>query len=253
MAAPAINVLMYHSISDAPGPTSIPPAVFRGQMDTLAACGYGAVPLSDLADWLGGARELPPRSAVITFDDGFADFAEHAAPVLRARGWTATVFLPTGKMGGSEDWKGANAAPPRALMSWDQVRKVAGDGMEFGGHSVTHPDLTGLGPEDLEREIRQSREEIGRQVGRLPAGFAPPYGASNPAVRREIRKWYDVSVGTRLERAGRHSDRYDVPRIEMHYFRDLARWRDYLEGRAEWYFRLRRSLRAVRTFGVRLR
>ena len=247
-----INVLMYHSISDAPGPTSIPPAVFRGQMDMLAACGYRAVPLSDLGEWIAGGPGLPPRSVVITFDDGFTDFAEHAAPVLKARGWTATVFLPTGKLGGPEDWKGANT-PPRALMSWDQVRRLAADGVEFGGHSVTHPDLTGLGPADLEREVRQARDDIGRQVGRLPAGFAPPYGASNPAVREEIRKWYATSVGTRLARAGPHGDRYDLPRIEMHYFRDLTRWRAYLEGRAEWYFALRRSLRAVRRFAVRLR
>lgn len=246
MGAAPINILMYHSISDRSGPTSIPPAVFRTQMDLLAECGFRPVPLSELADWLAGGAPLPPRPVVITFDDGFADFAEHAAPVLVALGWAATVFLPTGRMGGPENWKGADTDPPRPLMSWDQVRRLADQGIEFGGHSVTHPDLTALSPADLEREVRQSGEDIGRRIGKVPTAFAPPYGASNAAVRGEIRKWYGVAVGTRLARVSRGCDRYDLPRIEMHYFRDPARWRSYLEGRGEWYFALRRSLRAAR-------
>ena len=202
-------------------------------MDVLAECRYRPISLGDLATWLAGGTELPDRPVVITFDDGFADFAAQAAPVLLARGWSATVFLPTGRMGGPEDWAGANTDPPRPLMNWEQVKTLAGEGFEFGGHSVTHPNLTDLSPADLEREVRQSREEIRERLGRQPASFAPPYGASNPLVRREIAKWYGISVGTRLQRAAPDSDRYDVPRIEMHYFRNLRRWRAYLEGRAE--------------------
>ena len=243
---PRISVLTYHSISADPGPTSIPPTVFRGHLEVLAECGYRPIPLGDLASWLRGGAEPPAGSVVITFDDGFTDFAEHAAPLLAARGWSATVFLPTGKMGGREDWAGANTAPARSLMSWEQVKELAGRGIEFGGHSVTHPNLTALPPDQLEREVRQCRDEITDRLGREPISFAPPYGASSARVREEIAKWYRISVGTRLERAGRDSDRYDVPRIEMHYFRNLGRWRAYLEGRAEWYFGLRRTLRAVR-------
>lgn len=249
---PRINVLTYHSISAAPGPTSIPPSVFRGHLDALADCGYRVVPLPALAAWLTGGPELPLRSVVITFDDGFADFAEQAAPELLAREWSATVFLPTGKMGGHEDWAGANTDPARALMSWEQVGRLAGQGIEFGGHSVSHPNLTALPAEALAREVMQCREEIRDRLGREPTSFAPPYGASNARVREAIATSYGISVGTRLERAGRDSDRYDVPRIEMHYFRNLPRWRAYLEGRAEWYFEARRALRAVRNLTASL-
>ncbi|MHA1569428.1 MAG: polysaccharide deacetylase family protein, partial [Alphaproteobacteria bacterium] len=183
MADTGINILMYHSISDAPGPTSIPPETFRGQMRALAECGYQTISLSAFADWHAGRSELPPRPVVITFDDGFADFADTAFPELRARGWTATVFLPTGKMGGDEDWEGADRNPPRRLMNWRQVGELAGQGIDFGGHSVTHADLTRLAPDRLESEIRSPMEQIERRIGHAPVSFAPPYGRSNRLVR----------------------------------------------------------------------
>ena len=242
----SVNVLMYHSISDEPGPTSIAPQIFRGQVRALADAGYTAVPLGSVAEWIGGGGPLPARSVAITFDDGFADFASHAAPALRELGWSATVFLPSGKMGGHEDWRGANTHPPRSLMTWDQVSALAEQGFEFGGHSVTHPDLTMLTPAELDAELGESRDEITRRLGRAPIAFAPPYGASNPGVRRRIASYYGHSVGTRLARATMGDDPFDIPRIEMYYFRDLDRWRAHLDGRGEWYFGARQALRAIR-------
>jgi len=248
----AVNVLMYHAISDAPGPTSIDPATFRGQMERLAARGYRVASLRDFAAWHGGEIELPARTAIITFDDGFADFAETAAPILAEQGWSATVFLPTGRLGGAENWYGADR-PARALMTWDQVAALAKDGIDFGGHSVTHADLTNLNAAELEHEIAQSHRDLNRQLGQAPVAFAPPYGLANATVLAAVGRHFQVSVGTRLGRATRACDIFDVPRLEMHYFRDLARWSAYLDGRAEFYFKARRVLRRLRQIAVEQR
>lgn len=240
-----IDVLMYHSISSASGPTSIPVEVFRAQIETLRSAGYETAPLSGLAAWQRGEGTVPPRAVMITFDDGFQDFADVAFPILQAHGFTATVFLPTGRLGGLEDWSGAHA-PPRRLMSWSAVRELARQGIAFGGHSVTHADLTTLAPDRLRDEIKGSQDEIARHLGQPVDTFAPPYGRLNDRVRGEVAKWASVSVGTRLDRVDRRSDLTDVPRIEMHYFRSLRRWRDYVEGRARGYLRARRVGRSLR-------
>lgn len=237
---------MYHSISDAAGATSIAPAVFRAQMEALRASGCPVLPLGAVADALEAGVPLPEDAVAITFDDGFLDFAEQAAPVLRDLGLPATVFLPTAKLGGREDWAGCHAAAPRMLMSWDHVRGLAAEGVSFGGHSTTHPDLTTLDPADLEREVAECAARIAEETGTVPDTFAPPYGAGNAAVRAVLARHYRLAVGVRLDAVRPGDDRFDLPRIEMYYYRNLARWRELLAGRGARYLTARRALRAVR-------
>ena len=240
-----IDVLMYHSISTEPGPTSIAPGTFKMQMDALATRGYQTISLEDFAAWRRGEKTLPGKSIVITFDDGFLDFAECAHPIMRAHGFTATVFLPSDCIGGVESWAGANARP-RALMRWEQIRALANDGIDFGGHSLTHADLTRVTPQEMRRQVGACKDAIEQHTGRRVTSFAPPYGRSTPELRAEIARYYEISVGTRLGRATRSCDPFDVPRIEMFYFCDAARWHDHLDNRGGAYLRVRQFLRGAR-------
>ncbi len=244
-----ILVLMYHSISEGPGPTCISAEIFRAQMDALANAGYQIHSLGDLIGWRRGERELPERSAVLTFDDGFADFATSAFPLLERRGWPATVFLPSGKVGGNDDWESPAAGrPPRRLMGWEAVRRLAACGVMFGAHGVTHADLTQLAPSAARREILDSKRTIAEQTGRLPDVFCPPYGRVNSPLLTEIRSAYDASVGTTLAAMRQADDLYTIPRIEMFYFRHPRLWQQYLAGKGGLYFTVRRGLRAMRCF-----
>jgi peptidoglycan/xylan/chitin deacetylase (PgdA/CDA1 family) len=243
----AVSILMYHSISEGVGPTCIAPTIFRWQMAALADCGYHVIALTDLAAWARGDHELPERSVVITFDDGYEDFATVAFPELQTRGWTATVFLPAGMLGGNADWETQTNGPPqRPLMSWKTVAELARRGIDFGGHGVTHADLTSLPLEAARDEIVNSKRGIEACAGCHVTCFAPPYGRLNTAVRAEVSKLYLAAVGTTMARTRRTSDVYNLPRIEMWYFRDERRWRAYLQGGAKGYFLYRQALRRLR-------
>ena len=240
----SVPVLTFHSISTATGPTSIAPQTFRMQMDVLAECGVATMTCEEFLDWHRGGARNAARRALITFDDGFADFAMAAHPVLRDRGFTAMVFVPTGKLDYREDWRGAHT-PPRRLLDWSTVRALAAAGVEFGGHGVAHADLTRVPPPVRRHEIERCARDLEQHLGGPVRAFAAPYGHVNREVIADVAQTYDVAFGTRFDRAQPLRDLYDVPRIEMHYFRSPRRWRDFVEG-ASGYFQARRALRAVR-------
>ena len=234
-----LDILMYHSVSERGGPTATPEPVFRAQMEAIADSG---VPVLSLDALSGG---WPGRGVVLTFDDGFQDFADAAWPVIRDHGWTALVYLPTAFVGGVEGWAGI-AKPPRPLMDWTTIERLSAEGVQFGGHTINHPDLIALEGAALEEELTTSKALIAERTGQDICHFAPPYGRATDATRSAIRRHYATSCGTRLARATPRDDVFDLPRLEVFYYQDASRLSALLAGRGDAYLFARRTLRAVK-------
>lgn len=242
---PVIDILMYHSISDAEGPTSIAPSVFRDQMQAIVDHGVPVITMDDFLEARAGRKELAPHSIIITFDDGFVDFADVAYPIMDRLGLEAIMYLPTGCLGGVENWAGCHT-PPRAIMDWDQINDLAHAGVHFGSHTITHPDLNALKTIDLFDEVMQSKKTLEARLGRSVDHFAPPYGVADHLARTTIERIYKSSVGTVFERATLESDVVDLPRIEMFYYSNLKYWVDHLKGKGGPYMRRRKTMRQAR-------
>lgn len=240
---PRVLVLMYHSISNGNGATCTPPELFTQQLEALRQAAYHIASLTELHGWFARNVDMPARTAVITFDDAFADFASEAAPRLREYGYRAAVFAPTGRVGARSDWDGEQQRP---LLSWEQIRALTSDGFEFGSHAVSHTDLTALPDEGLRLELAASRRLLEEELGRPARFFAAPFGKVNDRVCSEIRAQYEMALGVRLGAAEQDSDRYDVPRIDMHYFRRPDLWSRFLEGKGQVYFVARKFARSAR-------
>ena len=243
--APVVDILMYHSIADRSIATAISPQVFKSQMDAIEEYSVPVITLDDLVAAHKGKSKLPPQSVIITFDDAFADFKECAYPILMEKGFPATIYVPTGHVGGMEAWMGA-PNPPRSIMSWSDLDSLDQEIITFGSHTVTHPDLNSLKTLDLIEEIRASKSVLEDRLGSPIKHFAPPYGLADYFARTAIERLYDTSVGTSFERATMGSDIMDLPRLEMFYFQKISRWRDQLAGRGRSYMRRRRTLRQAR-------
>jgi peptidoglycan/xylan/chitin deacetylase (PgdA/CDA1 family) len=240
---PGVDILMYHSIATGGGPLSTAPDTFRRQLDALTGAGLRGIALREYLELRAAARPLD-GVAVLTFDDGYGDFADVVVPEIVARGWTCTVFLSTSLVG-SSGWD-PDGGGARRLIDWAQAGAACGQGVEVGAHGVSHGDLTRMRPEDARREIAESRRVLEDRLRTAVVSFAAPYGLSTPTIRREIAREYRGAVGTTLARATTASDAFDLPRIDMWYFRSVRRWRAYLEG-ARTYFTLRQALRRVRS------
>jgi peptidoglycan/xylan/chitin deacetylase (PgdA/CDA1 family) len=245
VAEPVVDILMYHSVSNRGGATAIAPAVFAAQMAAIAEAGVPVITLDNLLDAREGRQKLAPRSVILTFDDGFQDFADAAWPVMARHGFRPIVYLPTAFVGRAEGWRGI-ADPPRALMGWGTIRALVKEGVAFGSHTVHHPDLDAMTAAEVEAELVRSRAEIEDRIGQPCRHFAPPYGLASAEVRARVAESYHSSVGTRLAEASPAADPFDLPRLEMFYFTDAARWRAHLAGRGAAWLALRKGLRAVK-------
>ena len=121
-----VDILMYHAIDDADGPTSIAPQVFADQMAALADSGLPVIGMDDVRHHLAHGTG---RAVSITFDDGFQDFADRAVPVLERHGFGAMVYLVSGLVGGKENWAHCHT-PPRRLVGWDTIRSLRKRGFD---------------------------------------------------------------------------------------------------------------------------
>ncbi|MEZ5914263.1 MAG: polysaccharide deacetylase family protein [Parvularculaceae bacterium] len=245
LADQAISILTFHSISDGEGATNIPPDVFRMQIESIAELGVEVVGLAEVKNWLAGRHEIEKPTIVITFDDAFSDFAETAFPILNRCGFKPCVFAPTGLVGGVETWA-PPGAPQRKLMDWATLKDLSRQGVDFQSHACSHQKLTALGDDELENELVASRKTLEDRLSCEVSFFAPPYGDSNARVRDAIARHYDLSLGVNLNKARRTAPKYDLPRIDMHYFRDRPLWRSFLKGKGDAYLNLRRTLRGAR-------
>jgi peptidoglycan/xylan/chitin deacetylase (PgdA/CDA1 family) len=172
-----VPVLMYHSIGGVDR-LAVRPEAFADQMAFLKDSGYTPLPF-------GARARAADRPVVITFDDGYADFHEHALPVLDRFGFTATVFVTTGWL--RDAGRYAAGRPLGRMLSWRQAAEVAAAGVEIGAHGHSHAQLDQLGAAELRGELRLSRELLQDRLGRSVHTMAYPYGYSSARVRREVR------------------------------------------------------------------
>jgi peptidoglycan/xylan/chitin deacetylase (PgdA/CDA1 family) len=178
-------ILMYHSISDStaedPHLLRVRPGQLDRQLRSLQKSHLKGVSLEELAT----AEERGEGAGLVglTFDDGYVDFLEHAVPVLRSHGMTATVFVVAGRMGGRSDWDEQSYD----LMDAHQIRAVAAAGFEVGSHSLNHVELSGAGESTLETELTESRRILEGLLMQPVTSFCYPYGSFDRAAAEAVQ------------------------------------------------------------------
>jgi peptidoglycan/xylan/chitin deacetylase (PgdA/CDA1 family) len=210
-------VLTWHSLDESESVISTRPELFARQVDALLDRGVRIVPLATLAAMPGD-----DDAVALTFDDGFTNFASVAAPLLKSRGVTATVFVVTGLLGRTNTWDTASMSggfPTLSLMNSSQVREMFDAGFDIGGHGVTHTPLSGLAAELLDDEVNKCAQSIESITGVKPVSFAFPYGSYDERAVEFVAQRFPVACTTTFAALGPGSSAHALPRLDMYYFR----------------------------------
>ena len=181
-----VPILAYHNFSSTQtGKLTVRQAIFEEQMRFLREEGYRVIALDQLFDFLEFKGSLPPKSVVITIDDGWLSAYEIALPVLKKYGYPVTLFVYTDIIGKS----------PRAL-SWDLLGKMAEEGLDIQCHTKSHRNLAVPGEkesfkdyfENLVGELSGCKETIKKRLNREVKYLAYPYGITNSLVIETAKK-----------------------------------------------------------------
>src|SRR5881409_247932 len=196
-------IFCYHLLVDKvryPG-TEITPAAFEAQMKELKDRGITVISMQDLLAWKRGEKNIPPRCAVVTFDDGWKSQYEVAWPIMKKFGYPFTMFIYTeGVAGGS---LGGGQA-----ITWEQLNDMRDNGVDIEAHTATHQDLreghnimlaspggkrtrTKLTGPQYEQWVRNevvgSKELLEQRLGIKVNCFAVPFGSYNEHVKELAR------------------------------------------------------------------
>ncbi len=236
-------ILMYHGISNAKRhnghpyyETTTSPDVFAKQLSFLKQNGYKSIMLNELPAALEKPAEPDAKPFVITFDDGLLDFFVTGFPILKANGFSATVFLPAGLMGGK--LAGQN------VMSWGDAKRLSAEGVVFGSHSLTHPVLVKVDKPKLLYEISQSKKLISKELGQETVDFSFPYAFPEHdsifirLLKESLSKFgYRRGLTTRIGRTTFSDSPFLFKRLPINDHDDLCLLRAKLEGGYDWMYR----------------
>jgi peptidoglycan/xylan/chitin deacetylase (PgdA/CDA1 family) len=246
-----LRVLMYHKVNDLPGnPLSVPVGVFDEQMAQLRELGYTVVALRDVVDYYAKASELPPRSVLITFDDGYRDNLEHAAPVLERYGYPAVLFVPIAYLDDAlplpHEERLAARGVVNSTLDWGELAELEAAGVRIESHGISHRALADLALDEAAREIVLSKLRLEDRLGRPVRSFAYVKGSEahyKPVHLSLLRQaGYDVAFTSVSGSNDRDTDplrlhRYNVEPYPARTFElvlagacDLIGWKDTVAG-----------------------
>ncbi len=165
-----VPIFMYHHVSNKPTRNLLDYSLtvttndFAQQLTWLQQHGYHSISETDLFDGLYYGKVLPAHPVMLTFDDGYEDVFTDALPVLLAHHDRGVFYIITGMIGGS-------------YITWDQVRTLAGDGMQIASHTIHHVNI-GQPPAgtSTQSELLLSKHELETQLGQPIQFFCYPVG-----------------------------------------------------------------------------
>jgi peptidoglycan/xylan/chitin deacetylase (PgdA/CDA1 family) len=198
-------VLLYHNFSQStPKSTSISPVLFEQHLEYLKDNNFNVLSLSDMVQDLKN-DSLPIRCVSLTADDAYISIYKNAYPLLKKYKMPLSVFVSTDSID-----KGF-----KAMMSWNNMREMKNEGVEFYNHSIAHPYLIDTALKETNYQIIHAQERLKSELGVNEKMFAYPYGEENIELLDNIEKLGYIGFGQHSGAISYGNDLSNLPRFPM--------------------------------------
>lgn len=217
-----IPVLYYHSVlPDSEVATrnevTISPENLKKQLSLVKELGYTTLTMSELNDYIINSKEVPKKSILITFDDGYADNYVHAFPILKELDMKATIFVISSGIDGGY------------YMSSDQLKDMIKHGIDIESHTVNHVHLNTLSYEEQLKELKDSKAAIEKVTNKEVLSIAFPFGDFNDdTLKAATNAGYSVAFTTNRGLANRTDNKVALDRIYVSSEYSLETFKDRL-------------------------
>ena len=214
------SVLMYHSVVDDNRFFSISPVNFEKQLKFLKKKKFNVIKLSDLAKTIQNKKQIPYKTTVLSFDDGYQDNYSNVFPLLKKYNFSAMIFLITNLIG------------QKGYLNWAEIKEMCQSGLvEFGCHTASHPDLTKISIAELKLELQNSRRIIENQLKTSCNYFTYPKGFFNDFVVKEIKDTgYQMALTVQEGNIDFESDIFKLPRLSIDRSTTFAQFLGKISG-----------------------
>lgn len=200
-----VSILMYHSISNDGRFLSVSPLSFERQLTFLKKRKFNVISLGELGEALEQGRVLKYKTTVLSFDDGYQDNYSTMFSLIKKYNFPVVIFLVTDLVGQT------------GYLNWTEIMEMKDYGLvEFGCHTMSHPDLTKISNEELQREIKDSKQIIEEKLKIICGYFSYPKGLLNDIVVDEIKKTgYKMAVTVKEENVNSSNQIFELPRLSI--------------------------------------
>lgn len=232
-------VIMYHRVVNDIAEagvhgTYVTKDIFEKQMEYLKSQGYETVTFKDLVN--NGYKKRFDRDKkwiMLTFDDGYTDNYDIAYPILKKYGYRGIIYLVSDL--DYNRWDVEEKSNPErkfSLMSIDQLKELKEYGIEFGGHTKTHPRLGKISLDDAKKEIEESKAVLEERLDEKLISFAFPYGDLNEDVKAIVKNvGYEFAVATDSGSLIFSEDLYEIRRIGIFPTNNMFNFKRKVSGK----------------------
>ncbi|CAC9436603.1 Polysaccharide deacetylase [uncultured Gammaproteobacteria bacterium] len=205
LSANSCVVLLYHHFSDStPKSTSISPALFAQHLQYLQDNDFKVLKLKTMLERLDN-DDLPNKCVVLTADDAYQSMVKSAYPLLKKYQMPMSVFVSS---------EPVDKKYP-AMMTWQQMRSMQGDLVQFYNHTMTHPYLLDLNKTQIKTQITQTQNRLNQELNQHNKIFAYPYGEASLEIFKQVKDLGYSAFGQYSGVVSKMSHRQNLPRFPM--------------------------------------